>query len=506
LDRATVAVLASKAAGAASRWLGRGGGTALPGLVAERLEPNIVARLARDLGRGVAIVTGTNGKTTTARMLAGIHHAAGTPVLHNRSGSNLMRGLAATVTAAAGIDGRIPRAARTAGVLEVDEATLPTAVAAVRPRVVAFTNLFRDQLDRYGEVDSIAALWRRAVSLLPDGATIVLNADDPSVAALRHDARVPLLTFGVEDTSVIGGVEEHPADARWCGRCGTEFRYTARFFWHVGHWSCPGCGDARPAPEISATAVVFEGDRTRIDMMTPAGPLSLTLPLTGLYNVYNALAAVAAACAMGVPPEPMRQALSTFSAAFGRQEALRVRGRDVRLFLCKNPAGVNQVLRTITAPHPSASSKVCADPSIPTAGPVSAGEGANAGAAECSALERGSGMGAGGEGSYLIILNDGIADGRDVSWIWDVDYELLAGHAAAVIVSGTRAADMALRLKYAGLGDRLAIEDDLRQAVSHAISRTPAGEPLYVLPTYTAMLAVRDYLAALAGRPRFWNQ
>lgn len=495
MDRATAAVLASKAAGAASRRLGRGGGTALPGLVAERLDPNIVARLARGLGRGTAIVTGTNGKTTTARMLAGIHHAAGTPVLHNRSGSNLMRGLAATVTAAAGLDGRIPRAARTVGVFEVDEATLPAAVSAVRPRVVAFTNLFRDQLDRYGEVDSIAALWRRAVSLLPDDATIVLNADDPSVAALRHDARLRVLTFGVEDTSVIGGVEEHPADARWCGRCGAEFRYTARFFWHVGHWSCPGCGDARPVPDVAATAVVLHGDAARIDMMTPAGPLAVSLPLAGLYNVYNAVAAVAAASTMDVPLEPMRQALTTFSAAFGRQETLRVRGRDVRLFLCKNPAGVNQVVRTITG-----------SPLPPAPSPVSTGEGGNAGALGGISQVAGSGVGAVGGGSYLIILNDGIADGRDVSWIWDVDYELLAGRALSVVVSGTRAADMALRLKYAGLGDRLAIEDDPRRAVSHAISRTPPGQSLFVLPTYTAMLAVRDRLAALAGRPRFWNQ
>jgi UDP-N-acetylmuramyl tripeptide synthase len=414
-------------------------------------------------------------------------------VLHNRSGSNLMRGLAATLTAAAGLDGRIPNPARTAGVFEVDEATLPQAARAIQPRVIAFTNLFRDQLDRYGEVDSIAALWRQAVAALPVGATIALNADDPSVAALRREEgrgkreegrgkreeerdgetgtergrRV--LTFGVEDVGAAEGGEGHPADARWCGRCGTEFTYGARFFWHVGHWSCPGCGDRRPAPDIAAVSIATGPEATGIEMRTPAGSLAVRLPLAGLYNVYNALAATAAALTLGAPLDAVKQGLESFGAAFGRQERLRVRGRDVRLYLCKNPAGVNQVLRTIA------------------------------------------GAGAGGEGSphplhFLIVLNDGIADGRDVSWIWDVDYEALAGRTALVVAAGTRAADMALRLKYAGLGDVLAVEEDTRRAVSHALSSTPAGAALYVLPTYTAMLDVRDRLAALAGKGRFWEE
>jgi UDP-N-acetylmuramyl tripeptide synthase len=462
VDRTAAAVLAAKAAGFASRTLGRGGGTALPGLVAERIDPRVVQRLARQLGRGRAIVTGTNGKTTTSRMLAGILAAAGVPVIHNRSGSNLMRGLAATLTAAGGLDGRIPNAHDTAGVFEVDEATLPQAVLALAPSVIAVTNLFRDQLDRYGEVDSILTLWRRAVMALPPEATLVLNADDPSVAALRHDARGPVLTFGVEEAGRLTAAEEHPADSRWCGICGTEFSYRARFFWHVGHWSCSGCADQRPHPEVSATRIDAGPDQTVVAMMLPSGPLRAELPLAGLYNVYNALAATATALALGAPPEAILRGLAGFSAAFGRQESLTVRGRDVRVLLCKNPAGVNQVLRTILA----------------------------------------------GEGPLhvLLILNDDIADGRDVSWIWDVDFELLEGQTATLIASGTRAADMALRLKYAGLEHRLQLEEDLHTAIARAISQTPPGARLYVLPTYTAMLAAREHLAALAGQARFWKQ
>jgi len=469
------AVLVGKAAAAASQRLGRGGGTALPGLLAERLDPDIVAHLGRSLGHGTVVVTGTNGKTTTARMVADILRAAGRPVLHNRSGSNLMRGLAATLTAAAGLDGRIPHAEHTSGVFEVDEATLPPACAALQPRVVVFTNLFRDQLDRYGEVDSIAALWREAVAALPPTTTLILNADDPSVAALRHAARGPVLTFGISDSGTTAGQEEHSADARWCGRCGREFVYTVRFFWHVGHWRCPGCGEERPTPDVAAEAVTMGWDGVRLTMRTLADMFPLRLPLLGLYNVANALAATAAALTMGAPLSAIMSALEGFTAAFGRQEALRVRGREVRLFLCKNPAGTNQVLRTLLGLAEAADG--VGDPG-PAGAPL----------------------------HLLFVLNDDIADGRDVSWIWDVDFELLAGRTGTLVAAGTRAADLALRLKYAGLERGLALEPELRAAVGRALTQTPPGARLYILPTYTAMLAVREHLAALAGERHYWEQ
>jgi UDP-N-acetylmuramyl tripeptide synthase len=459
--RTAAAVTAARTVGSASRRLGRGGGTALPGLVAERIEPRVVARLARQLGSGRVIVTGTNGKTTTARMIADVLRAAGRDPVHNRGGSNLMRGLAAALTESAGLDGRIPDAACRAGVFEVDEATLPDAAAAIRPDVAVFTNLFRDQLDRYGEVDSIAALWRRALGRLPAGATVVLNGDDPTVATVAGEFQGRRVYFGVEDTSHAAGAE-HAADSRWCGRCGAEYAYDAAFFWHIGHWRCPGCGERRPAPDIAAERVTLDPHGARLTVRTPAGPLSLAVPLAGLYNVANALAATAGALALGAPPAAVQAGLGAFTAAFGRQEALRVRGRDVRILLCKNPAGVNQVLRTVLA-----------DPA-----PL----------------------------HLLFVLNDGIADGRDVSWIWDVDFELLRGRVALTLASGSRAADMALRLAYADLGGVAALEPDARRAAQRAVAATRAGGRLYVLPTYTAMLQVRDLLAGLAGRRRFWDQ
>ncbi|MGH2600694.1 MAG: MurT ligase domain-containing protein, partial [Dehalococcoidia bacterium] len=275
------------------------------------------------------------------------------------------------------------------------------------PDVLVVMNLFRDQLDRYGEVDSITALWRRALARLSEQSTLVLNADDPTVATLAQSFGGRSLFFGVEDIGQAGR-SEHAADSRWCGRCGSEYAYAAAFFWHIGHWHCPGCGDARPSPQIAAERVIAGADSVCLTMRTPGEPLTVALPLAGLYNAYNALAATAAALALDVPPAVVHGSLAGFRAAFGRQERLRVRGRDVRVLLCKNPAGVNQVLRTLLA-----------DPD-----PL----------------------------HLLVILNDGIADGRDVSWIWDVDFELLPGRTASATASGRRAADMALRLKYAGIG------------------------------------------------------
>ncbi|MGI8551345.1 MAG: MurT ligase domain-containing protein [Dehalococcoidia bacterium] len=466
-------MLSGKFAGLGSRRLGRGGGSALPGLVAERIDPNLLRRLAAQLGRGSVVVTGTNGKTTTSRMLADIARTAGWRVVHNRSGSNLMRGLTATLLEATNLACRVAEPENALGVFEVDEATLLHAVPILRPRVIVVTNLFRDQLDRYGEVDSILSIWRSALSRTGGSATVVLNADDPSVAALanetsygrsgprKNEKATNILFYGLDDMRYAAEAE-HAADSRWCLRCGNEYRYWALYFGHIGLWSCPGCGAERPKVQVSAQRVELRGgSSSSIELRTPGGMLSLNVPLGGLYNVYNALAAVAGASALGLSSPSMETGLSRFSAVFGRQERLMVQGRAVEVLLCKNPAGLNQVLHTITA-----------EP---------------------------------GQKRLLLLLNDGIADGRDVSWIWDADYELLAGRVCLAVASGRRGADLALRLKYAGLGAALLLEDDSGRALDRALAATPVGECLYVLPTYTAMLAVREELARLSKGRHYWQ-
>jgi len=461
--RTLAAIWAGKVAGATSRALKRGGGTAIPGVVAERVEPHLIERLAVQLGRGSVLVTGTNGKTTTAHMLSSVARTAGYLPLHNRSGSNLMRGIATALIDDADLRGRLPRGERRLGVFEVDEATLPDAVRALSPRVLLFTNLFRDQLDRYGEVDSIAARWRSTLRAAPDSTVVVLNADDPSVAALKEVARGPVLYYGVDDPKAALSGPEHAADSRWCAACGSEYRYRMLFYGHIGHWRCPGCGQSRPQPDVRAQSIKLDpAGETALTLVAPQGEASLALKLGGLYNVYNALAAAAAGLALGLPLETARAGISAVAAAFGRQERFETDGRHVQVFLGKNPAGLNQVLRTIAA--------------VP------------------------------GDKRLLLLLNDDIADGRDVSWIWDADFELIADQAGSTVVSGRRAEDMALRLKYAGFPPDLPIVRDTEEALSLALERTPAGGSLYVVPTYTAMLEVRELLARRGRVAHYWEE
>ena len=460
--RRILAIAAAKGAAALSQGLRLGGGTALPGLVAQRIDPGIVPGMACRLGQGSVLVTGTNGKTTTARLLRNIVQAAGLRPVANRAGSNLMRGIAAALVESAQLTGEFPGRRRRLGVFEVDEATLPEAAAALRPKAVLFTNLFRDQLDRYGEVEHVASLWREAVRALPETATVVLNADDPAIASLAAVARGRALFYGFGDASWSMARLEHAADARWCSSCGGELSYTAVFYGHLGHWRCPGCGEASPAAVVVGLRLESGSEGLGLTAALPDGEVAVRLPLLGLYNAYNALAAVAAAVALGVEQEAIEKGLGSFTAAFGRQERLRVNGRQVQVILAKNPAGLNQVLRTIIA----------------------------------------DGM----QKDLVLLLNDNIADGRDISWIWDVDFELLAGVPRSLVISGTRAWDMALRLKYAGVGSSFQVEPNTALALRQALRETPHGGTLYVIPTYTAMLQVRELLARRGGRGAFWQE
>jgi UDP-N-acetylmuramyl tripeptide synthase len=460
----TAAVAAAKATAAVSRRFRLGGGTALPGLVAERIDPAVIQSLAAELGQGSVIVTGTNGKTTTARLLRSIARAAGLKPVANRAGSNMMRGIAAALVDAAGWSGDIDSPEQRLGIFEVDEATLPHVANAVRPRAVLFTNLFRDQLDRYGEVEAVAAVWRAAVAELPSDVTIVLNADDPSVAGLAAVATGHVITYGMVDASLGVRTLEHAADARWCASCGAELSYSAVMYGHLGHWRCTQCGNSRPEPDIACGRVESGADQMRLTLSLRDATLQTTIPLTGLYNAYNAVAAAATAVALESEPHVIELGLHSSTAGFGRQERMQVAGRNVQIMLAKNPAGLNQVLRTITAN--------------------------------------------GSTVDIVLFLNDEIADGRDVSWIWDVDFELLSGKTRSVTASGGRAWDMALRLKYAGLYENAMdarVEPEAALALKQALQSTPEGGMLYVIPTYTAMLQVRDLLARWAGRGAFWE-
>ncbi|HEY7833807.1 MAG TPA: Mur ligase family protein, partial [Ktedonobacterales bacterium] len=368
--RMAVAVLVARTVGASTRRLRLGGGTSLPGLVAGGLDPGLVAHLGAQLRHGSVLITGTNGKTTTSGLLAYVLRDAGLRVWRNREGANLLRGVTASLISHAGPSGRLRDEGDAAAIFEVDEAAFPRVVAELRPRAIVVTNLFRDQLDRYGEVDTVAERWRAALAVAPATTALALNADDPAIAALALDVEglADGLAAGTPRTVVYFGVEAAPdagrstagevIDTRTCPRCRAPLDYTLRFYSHLGHWACPACGLRRPTPTIRARAVVPAAlDSTRFQLETPTGATEVTLALPGLYNVYNALAAAAAGQLLGAENAARASGLGRFTPAFGRAERIEVDGRGVRILLAKNPTGLNEVLRAL-ASEPAAGGQV----------------------------------------------------------------------------------------------------------------------------------------------------
>jgi UDP-N-acetylmuramyl tripeptide synthase len=446
-------VAAAKAVGALSRMARRGGGTSLPGKVLTRLEPDAIGLLAGRLPHGSIVISATNGKTTTAAMVASILERTGRRLVHNRAGANMAGGVASALAAAARQGGR--QLDGDTGLFEVDEFWLPQLLGQLRPRAVLLANLFRDQLDRYGELETIGERWQHAVAALPTTTHVVLNADDPLIADLGRGREVTY--FGVDDDALALPAMQHAADSKHCRRCGHPYAYDAVYLGHLGHYRCPNCGAQRPRPDVVATDVRLNGIRSATFALqgTP-----VEIPLPGLYNVYNALAAAALCRALGVPQEDVVAGLRSVAPAFGRAETLQLRGRPASLLLVKNPAGANEVLRTLT-------------------------------------LED-------GELDLLGILNDRIADGRDVSWVWDADWELVAPRIRRMTCAGTRAAELAVRLKYAGVdAARLTVEESLPAALDQALA--DGAGPLYVLPTYTALLELRELLAARGEAEEYWR-
>jgi lipid II isoglutaminyl synthase (glutamine-hydrolysing) len=444
----------ARAAAGLSRLAGAGGGTTLPGKLLWKLDPGAVDRLAARLPEGSALVSATNGKTTTAAMVASIVGGS-RRLAHNRAGANLVSGVASALVAAR--DAQL-------GLFEVDEAALPEVARRVRPRALSLGNLFRDQLDRYGELELLAERWRAAARELPETTVVVANADDPQLGDIASERASQVRVFGLDDPRHASPELQHAADSKWCVRCGTPYEYAAAYIGHLGDFRCPSCGNARLPLDVSARRIELNGlESVSFELVTPEGTRAVELRVPGLYNVYNALAAAALAGTLGASLDQIQAGLQGFSAAFGRFERIAVGDRSLLVLLIKNPAGANEVVRTLVA--------------------------------------------AGAPSLLLIALNDEIADGRDVSWIWDVDFEPLLGGLERLVATGERAAELALRFKYAGL-DAGAIEvvPSLEQALDRALELTPAGGELAALPTYTAMLSLRDLVARRGYVRPYWEE
>jgi lipid II isoglutaminyl synthase (glutamine-hydrolysing) len=463
--RLSAAILAARVARFASRTLRAGGGSTVPGVVARRVDPKVLTKLSERLRLGTAAITGTNGKTTTARMISKILGTAGIRVVNNSTGANLVTGVTAALISDSGFSGR---PASEIGLFEVDEASVPKVAAEAEIKILAVLNLFRDQLDRYGELTYTGKVIASAFGDLPEGGAVVLNADDPLVASLGLSASRPV-HYGVDEPTLDTGRLQHIADSKDCPLCGTALDYETVYMGHVGVYDCRNCSFGRPGLGYRASRVRFDGARgTEFSLSTPAGEAGVRINLPGLYNLYNALAAAAVAGEAGVGLGEISRGLREFGGAFGRVERVKAGDREAFLLLIKNPVGFNEILRTF----------------------VTGAEARN----------------------VLIAINDNHADGRDVSWLWDVDFEMLAEARAEgrtngmspFMVSGIRAEDMALRLKYADLPVG-AVIPDREEAIKVALAETPPGETLYVLPTYTAMLEIRKTLSEWGYTHPFWE-
>jgi lipid II isoglutaminyl synthase (glutamine-hydrolysing) len=446
-------IAAARGVAALSRRVGTGGGTTIPGKLLAQLDPGAIDRLAAGLTSGTAVVSATNGKTTTTAMAAEIlrprHRLA-----HNAAGANLVSGVASALLADPDAE---------LGLFEVDEAALPELMRRLQPRAVCLGNLFRDQLDRYGELELVAERWRNAVDGLPEETILVFNADDPQLAAVA-EAHSLSVAFGLDDPRVARPALQHAAASKYCVRCGTPYEYAAAYVGHLGDYRCPRGHHERPPLEVAGRDVVLHGlENASFRLDTPEGSRQVELRLPGLYNVYNAVAAAALARALGSPLDEIAAGLERFSAAFGRFERIAVEDKLVLLLLIKNPAGANEAVRTLVD---------------------------------------------GGAPRVLVVaLNDEIADGRDVSWIWDVDFEPLLPGLERFVASGGRAAELALRFRYGGLDEKaIEVEPDLGAALDRGLELTPTGGELVLLPTYTAMLGLQRLLAERGLARPYWER
>ena len=448
-----VEVVAARAAGRLSRLAGTGGGTTIPGKLLTALDPAALDRLAARLPLGSALISATNGKTTTAAMVAAIVSGRAR-LAHNAAGANLVSGVASALLAAR--DAQL-------GLFEVDEGALPEVARRVRPRALCLGNLFRDQLDRWGELELVAERWRRVVGELPHESVVVVNGDDPQVGDLARVAERAVV-FGVDDERHAARRLPHAADSKWCVRCGTPYEYSAAYVGHLGDYRCPQCGHARPRLDVVARRIDLEGlESSSFELSTPEWTRAVRLPLPGLYNVYNAVAAAALARELGLAADEIVAGLERFTAAFGRFERIPVGDKTLVVLLVKNPAGANEAVRTLVA----------------------------------------------GDRPRLAVvaLNDAIADGQDVSWIWDADFEPLADGLDRLIATGSRAAELALRFAYAGFDEeRIDVVPELEGALDRGLDLTPAGGRLVVLATYTAMLALRNVVAERGLVRPYWER
>lgn len=452
--RAIFAILLCKALRLVSRILHRGG-TAMPGRFALRVCPELLSLLAKDVS--TVAITGTNGKTTSARMIEQAFADSGIDYFANRSGANLISGITTEFVMNCTAFGRMKRKY---AVIECDEAAARKVFGQLKPKVVVVTNLFRDQLDRYGEVTHTLSNIREGIKGAPE-AVLCLNADCSLTASLAGDLPNRTVFFGIDKGAAPSRQKPEISDATHCIRCKHEYEYDYISYGHLGGFRCPVCGYCRPRADYAVTDIPEQrADGSTVVMSIKGAERVVDINLPAMYNIYNAVGAVAAAMEMGLSADAAVKALAEFKCGFGRMEQFDI-GGGTKMMLVKNPAGCNQVIEFLE-----------------------------------NIKER---------FALVICLNDRGADGTDISWIWDADFEklsALSGRLEQVIVCGDRAQDMRLRIKYAGIPDeRISVIRDYEKLVGELSER---NRPAFIMPTYTAMLELREVMIKHCGGDEFW--
>ena len=465
-----LAIFTGKLIAVIIRILGKTGATSAPGLYTLKIDPHLVKKLSKQIQSGSIIISGTNGKTTTARLISTILSKKYN-IIHNRSGSNLLRGIASTLISKSSLLGKFKS---NLAIWEVDEAALPEAIENTSPKIIVLLNLFRDQLDRYGEVDAIRTKWQKSLSKLPASSTLIANADDPGISFLTKSFKGKTIFFGISDKQINLPKTANVADIRHCLNCQSNLKYTAILSAHMGHYSCANCHLQRPKPHVNASNLKFLKDfKSKVKFSIFNFQFSIEYNLPGLYNVYNVLAAFGVAKTAKLDLSIAKKAVHEFSAAFGRFQKIKINNKNIIIFLIKNPAGANEIIRI---------------------------------------------LGQKDKLNLLLILNDNIADGRDVSWIWDTDWELLTSKTKKVQISGTRAWDLATRLKYAGyklgkndiyMGNHIPHKyrnKEIYYSIKQTLKKLNKKDTLLVLPTYTAMLEIQKSLNKMGAETQWQNQ
>jgi lipid II isoglutaminyl synthase (glutamine-hydrolysing) len=461
--RLSLAISAGKLAGASGRLLRIGGGTSLPGLIARRIDPDVLKSVVGASEAKKIVITGSNGKTTTARMTSAMAANNGKRVSHNRAGSNMLQGVTSVAVNFANIFGRLNSDVL---LFEIDEGTMPLAMPEISPDVVVITNIFRDQLDRYGELYSVAQALDKTLENLPASATILLNGNDPQVANFGQKAKAKRVFFGLETTEVGTPVPEQSADIIRCIHCQEDLQYKVAYMSHLGLYSCPNCGYTLPPLDIAATSIKLAPDGqgpTHVELRTPQGNMTLEIALPGLHNVYNAAAAIGASLAAGFEKEKLPVALVSIKPAFGRLEKIQAGDQTIYLSFVKNPTSFNLILRLI-AQHP-------------------------------------------GKKHILLAASHTIVDGEDFSWLWDIEVEEVAQDIADVVCSGNKPEELAMRLKYAEIPvDKISQNADLESALDAALKNAGPGGTLYILSSYTPTNELRRMMQKRGWVKHTWQE